>query len=64
MKSGSTRNIIVLVWLINEVGVIAKDYGKKDMVATYARGRLDPIIDKVESSLKAAGIEFVIFTGI
>jgi alcohol dehydrogenase YqhD (iron-dependent ADH family) len=50
---------------IEEVGKIAKDYGKKAMVATYARGGfLDPIIDKVESSLKAAGIEFVTFTGI
>ncbi|MGB6129024.1 MAG: iron-containing alcohol dehydrogenase, partial [Psychrilyobacter sp.] len=50
---------------INEVGEIAKNHGKKAMIATYARGGfLDPIIDKVEASLKAAGIEFVTFTGI
>jgi len=50
---------------INEVGVIAKEYGKKAMIATYARGGfLDPVIEKVEKSLKAAGIEFVTFTGI
>jgi alcohol dehydrogenase YqhD (iron-dependent ADH family) len=50
---------------INEVGEIAKNYGKKAMIATYERGGfLDPIIDKVEASLKAAGIEFVTFTGI
>lgn len=50
---------------INEVGEIAKGYGKKAMIATYERGGfLDPIIDKVEASLKAAGIEFVTFTGI
>lgn len=35
------------------------------MIATYKRGGfLDSIIDKVESSLKASGIEFVTFTGI
>lgn len=50
---------------INEVGAIAKNHGKKAMIATYARGGfLDPIIDKVEASLTAAGIEFVTFTGI
>ncbi|MBB6479891.1 iron-containing alcohol dehydrogenase [Spirochaeta isovalerica] len=50
---------------ISEAGAIAKEYGKKAMIATYARGGfLDPIIDKVESSLKAAGIDFVTFTGI
>jgi alcohol dehydrogenase YqhD (iron-dependent ADH family) len=50
---------------INEVGEIAKNYGKKAMIATYERGGfLDPIIDKVEASLKSAGIEFVTFTGI
>jgi alcohol dehydrogenase YqhD (iron-dependent ADH family) len=50
---------------INEIGTIAKGYGKKAMIATYARGGfLDPIIDKVESSLKEAGVEFVTFTGI
>lgn len=50
---------------INEIGEIAKNHGKKVMIATYARGGfLDPIIDKVEASLKAAGIEFVTFTGI
>jgi len=50
---------------INEVGSIAKDYGKKAMIATYARGGfLDPVIEKVETSLKEAGIDFVTFTGI
>lgn len=50
---------------INEIGEISKVYGKKAMIATYARGGfLDPIIDKVENSLKAAGVEFVTFTGI
>jgi alcohol dehydrogenase YqhD (iron-dependent ADH family) len=50
---------------IAEIGEIAKRFGKKAMVATYARGGfLDPIIDKVEGSLRAAGIEFVTFTGI
>lgn len=50
---------------INEVGEIAKAYGKKAMIATYARGGfLDPIIEKVENSLKEAGVEFVTFTGI
>ncbi len=50
---------------INEVGAIAKKYGKKAMIATYERGGfLDPIIDTVETSLKNAGIEFVTFTGI
>jgi len=50
---------------INEVGAIAKNHGKKAMIATYERGGfLDPIIDKVEASLTAAGIEFVTFTGI
>ncbi len=50
---------------INEIGEIAKSYGKKAMIATYARGGfLDPIIDKVEASLTAAGVEFVTFTGI
>ena len=50
---------------INEIGEIAKVYGKKAMIATYARGGfLDPIIDKVENALKAAGVEFVTFTGI
>jgi len=50
---------------INEIGDIAKVYGKKAMIATYARGGfLDPIIDKVENALKAAGVEFVTFTGI
>ncbi len=50
---------------VNEIGEIAKKFGKKAMVATYARGGfLDPIIDKVESSLKKAGVEFVTFTGI
>jgi alcohol dehydrogenase YqhD (iron-dependent ADH family) len=50
---------------IMEIGAIAKSYGKKAMIATYERGGfLDPIIDKVESSLKEAGVEFVTFTGI
>lgn len=50
---------------INEVGAIAKSYGKKAMIATYEKGGfLDPIIEKVEASLMAAGIEFVTFTGI
>ncbi len=50
---------------ITEIGEIVKAYGKKAMIATYARGGfLDPIIDKVENSLKAAGVEFVTFTGI
>ncbi|WP_372713416.1 iron-containing alcohol dehydrogenase [Ilyobacter sp.] len=50
---------------VNEVGEIAKAYGKKAMIATYARGGfLDSIIDTVEASLKEAGIEFVTFTGI
>ena len=50
---------------ITEIGTIAKNYGKKAMIATYARGGfLDPIIDKVETSLKEAGVEFVTFTGI
>ncbi|MDC7221348.1 MAG: iron-containing alcohol dehydrogenase [Spirochaetales bacterium] len=50
---------------INEVGEIAKAYGKKAMVATYAKGGfLDPIIEKVEASLKAAGVDYVLFTGI
>ncbi len=50
---------------VKELGSIAKNYGKKAMIATYARGGfLDPIIDIVEGSLKDAGIEFVTFTGI
>jgi len=50
---------------ITEIGTIAKNYGKKAMIATYARGGfLDPIINKVETSLKEAGVEFVTFTGI
>ncbi len=50
---------------INEIGKIAKDYGKKAMIATYRRGgSLDPVIDKVESYLTEAGVEFVTFTGI
>ncbi len=50
---------------ISETGDIAKKYGKKAMIATYERGGfLDPIIDKVEASLKAAGVEFVTFTSI
>ncbi len=50
---------------ISEIGEIAKTYGKKAMIATYARGGfLDPIIDTVEHSLKEAGVEFVTFTGI
>ncbi len=50
---------------INEVGAIAKNYGKKAMIATYERGGfLDPIIDTVEKSLSDAGIAFATFTGI
>lgn len=50
---------------IKEVGGIAAAYGKKAMIATYAKGTpLDPIIDIVEASLKAAGLEVVVFTGI
>ncbi len=50
---------------VKELGTIAKAYGKKAMIATYARGGfLDPIIDTVEASLTEAGIEFVTFTGI
>lgn len=50
---------------ISEIGQIAKQYGKKAMIATYARGGfLDPIIDKVEGSLTEAGVESVTFTGI
>jgi alcohol dehydrogenase YqhD (iron-dependent ADH family) len=50
---------------ITEIGTIAKNYGKKAMIATYARGGfLDPIINKVETSLKEAGVEYVTFTGI
>jgi len=50
---------------IKEIGEIAAKYGKKAMIATYARGGfLDPIIDTVEGSLREAGVEFVTFTGI
>ncbi|ADO83910.1 iron-containing alcohol dehydrogenase [Ilyobacter polytropus] len=50
---------------VSEIGEIAKGYGKKAMIATYARGGfLDSIIDTVETSLKNAGVEFVTFTGI
>ncbi len=50
---------------INEIGSIAAKYGKKAMIATYARGGfLDPIIDTVEQSLTDASVEFVTFTGI
>lgn len=50
---------------INEIGEISKRYGKKAMIATYARGGfLDPIIDTVENALKEAGVEFITFTGI
>ncbi|MBZ4683341.1 MAG: alcohol dehydrogenase [Fusobacteriaceae bacterium] len=50
---------------LNEVGEIAKNYGKKAMVATYARGGfLDPIIERVEKYLTEAGIEYILFTGI
>ncbi len=50
---------------IKEIGSIAKNYGKKAMIATYARGGfLDPIIDTVEASLTEAGVGFVTFTGI
>ncbi|WP_214879296.1 MULTISPECIES: iron-containing alcohol dehydrogenase [unclassified Exiguobacterium] len=50
---------------ISEIGKIAKMHGKKAMIATYEKGGfLDPIIDKVESSLNEAGVEFITFTGI
>lgn len=50
---------------IKEVGSIALAYGKKAMIATYAKGTpLDPVIGVVEESLKAAGIDVVIFSGI
>ncbi|EWH11536.1 iron-containing alcohol dehydrogenase [Catenovulum agarivorans DS-2] len=50
---------------IDEVGQIAAEFGKKAMIATYAKGSaLDPVIERVESSLRAAGLEVVIFTGI
>ncbi len=50
---------------VKELGAIAKNYGKKAMIATYARGGfLDPIIDMVEGSLTEAGVEFTTFTGI
>ncbi len=50
---------------VKEVGEIAKEYGKKAMIATYAKGSpLDPVIETVEASLKDAGIEVVVFTGI
>ncbi len=50
---------------VAEVGEIAKKYGKKVMIATYEKGGfLDPIIEKVETSLTNAGVEFVTFTGI
>jgi alcohol dehydrogenase YqhD (iron-dependent ADH family) len=50
---------------VKEVGEIAKEYGKKAMIATYAKGSpLDPVIETIEASLKDAGIEVVVFTGI
>ncbi|KMT66709.1 iron-containing alcohol dehydrogenase [Catenovulum maritimum] len=50
---------------LSEVGQIASGYGKKAMIATYAKGSpLDPVIEQVESALLAAGLEVVIFTGI
>lgn len=50
---------------VTEIGSVAKQYGKKAMLATYARGGfLDPIIETVEKSLTEAGVEFVTFTGI
>jgi len=50
---------------ISAVGEIAAEYGKKAMIATYEKGSpLDPVIEVVEASLKAAGLEVVIFTGI
>ncbi len=50
---------------LNEVGDIALEFGKKAMIATYERASfLNPIIEKVENSLKNKGIEFVTFTGI
>lgn len=50
---------------IKEIGSIAAAHGKKAMIATYARGgALDPTIDLVEASLKAAGLDVVVFTGI
>ncbi|MCM2678557.1 iron-containing alcohol dehydrogenase [Echinimonas agarilytica] len=50
---------------IKEVGKIASEFGKKAMIATYAKGSpLDPVIDTIEASLKEAGMDVVIFTGI
>ena len=50
---------------VKEVGSIAAQYGKKAMIATYAKGSpLDPVIEKIEESLKLAGMEYVVFTGI
>lgn len=50
---------------LKEVGKIAAEYGKKAMIATYEKGSpLDPVIETVSASLKAAGVEVVLFTGI
>jgi alcohol dehydrogenase YqhD (iron-dependent ADH family) len=50
---------------IKEIGTIAKEYGKKAMIATYGKGSSqDPIVAKVESYLKEAGFDFVTFRGI
>ncbi len=50
---------------VKELGTIAKQHGKKAMIATYARGGfLDSIIDMVEGSLAEAGVAFTTFTGI
>ncbi|WP_162047862.1 iron-containing alcohol dehydrogenase [Vibrio taketomensis] len=48
-----------------EVGQVAKTFGKKAMLATYeANETFAPVIDKVITSLTAAGVEVVTFTEI
>ncbi|WP_232824798.1 iron-containing alcohol dehydrogenase [Algibacillus agarilyticus] len=50
---------------VKEVGQIAAEYGKKAMIATYEKGSaLDPVIETVEASLRDAGLDVVVFTGI
>jgi alcohol dehydrogenase YqhD (iron-dependent ADH family) len=50
---------------IAEVGKIASGFGKKAFLATYeANATFAPVIDKVVTSLAAAGVEVVVFTEI
>jgi alcohol dehydrogenase YqhD (iron-dependent ADH family) len=50
---------------VQEVGPIAAGYGKKAFLATYeSNPTFAPLVDKVVTSLEAAGLEVVVFTEI